>query len=73
VPKLRWFTWAGLLAAGIASWGLIWLAISSYLVQAVRRFDWFTPEMGPSTGGRVMALLAAVFLAVAGAVRILRD
>jgi len=73
VPKLKWFTWAGLLGASIASWGLIWLAISSYFVQAASRFEWLTSEMGPSTGGRVMALLAIVLLAVAGSVRLLRD
>jgi hypothetical protein len=64
VPRLKLLTWVGLLGAGVASWGLIWLAISPYVEKQASRIGWLTSGLDNSTGAKVMALLAAVFLAI---------
>lgn len=63
VPGLKWLTWVGLLGAGVASWALIWLAISPYLVRHANRFGWLVSGIDNLTVARVMSLLAVVFLA----------
>ena len=63
MPRLKWLTWVGLLGAGVASWGLIWLAISPYVVRQASRIGWLVSGLDNSTGAKVMALLAVVFLA----------
>jgi len=66
VPRLKWFTWLGLLGAGIASWGLIWLAISPYVAKQASRIEWLTSGLDESIMVRMMGLMAVVFLAVIG-------
>jgi len=67
MPRLRWFTWVGVLGAGIAGWGLFWLAVSSYIIRALARVEFLTSEMNPSIGSQALAVLGAVSFAVAGA------
>ena len=67
MPRLRWFTWVGVLGAGIAGWGLLWLAISSYIIRALAHFEFLTSEINPSIGSQALAVLGAVSFAVAGA------
>jgi cell division protein FtsX len=64
VPRLKWFTWIGLLGAGIASWGLVWLAISSQVAKHASRLEWLTSGLDESIAVRITGLMAAVFLAV---------
>ena len=59
--RLKWFTWIGLIAAGTASWGLVWLAISSQLAKYGNRAAWLTS--GSSIRARILGWVAAVFLA----------
>jgi hypothetical protein len=63
VPRLKWLTWVGLVGAGVASWGLIWLAVSSYVVKQASQIGWLLSGLDNSTVARVMVLLAVVFLA----------
>jgi hypothetical protein len=72
MPRLRWFTWVGVLGAGVLGWGLLWLAVSSYVIRAVARVEFFTSEIGPSIGNEILAVLAAVSLAMAGVDRLRR-
>ncbi|MGC2447346.1 MAG: hypothetical protein WA477_06865 [Candidatus Sulfotelmatobacter sp.] len=72
MPRLKWLTWVGLLGAGVASWGLIWLAISPYVAKQASRMGWLSSGLDNSTGARVMALLAVVFLAVVGSEWVVR-
>ena len=67
MPKLRWFTWVGVLGAGVAGWGLLWLALSSYVIRAVSQVEFLTSEMNPSIGSQALAVLGAISFAVAGA------
>jgi len=64
VPRLKWFTWIVVLAAGIASWGLVWLAISSQLAKHSYRVEWLTSGLETSITARIIGLLGALFLAV---------
>lgn len=64
MPRLKWFTWLGLIAAGIASWGLVWLAISPQLAKHANRVEWLTSGLETSVTARILGLLATVFLAV---------
>jgi hypothetical protein len=64
VPRLKWFTWIVVLAAGIASWGLVWLAISPQLAKYGDYLEWLTSGMETSIAARIVGLLATVFLAV---------
>ena len=72
MPRLKWLIWVGLLGAGVASWGLIWLAISPYVVKQASRIGWLTSGLDNSTGARVMALLAVVFLGMVGSEWVVR-
>ena len=63
MPRLKWFTWLGLIAAGTASWGLVWLAISSQLAKHGTYVEWLTSGMETSITARILGLVAAVFLA----------
>lgn len=63
MPRLKWLTWVGLLGAGVASWGLLWLAISPYVVKQASEIGWLASGLDNSAAARVMALLAVVFLA----------
>ena len=67
MPRLKWFTWVGVLGAGVAGWGLLWLAVSSYVIRAFDRVEFISSEMNPSIGGQVLAVLGAVSFALAGA------
>lgn len=67
MPRLKWFTWVGVLGAGILGWSLLWLAVSSYVIRAFDRVEFLTSEMNPSIGNQALAVLGAVSLAVAGA------
>jgi len=67
MPRLRWFTWVGVLGAGILGWGLLWLAVSSYVVHAFDRVQSLTLAVNSSIGSEILAVLAAVSLAMAGA------
>lgn len=64
MPRLKWFTWIGLIGAGIASWGLVWLAISSQLAKYGYRVEWLTSGLETSITARIIGLLGAAFLAV---------
>ncbi|HTS10288.1 MAG TPA: hypothetical protein VMP68_32290 [Candidatus Eisenbacteria bacterium] len=66
MPKLRWFTWVGVLGAGILGWGLLWLAVSPYVVHAFDRVELFTSVVNSSIGSEILAVVAAVSLAMAG-------
>jgi hypothetical protein len=72
MPRLRWFTWVGVLGAGILGWGMLWLAVSSYVIRALAHVEFFTSEIAPSIGREVVAVLAAVSLAMAGMDRLRR-
>ncbi|MGC2476811.1 MAG: hypothetical protein WA485_20925 [Candidatus Sulfotelmatobacter sp.] len=72
MPRLKWLIWVGLLGAGVASWGLIWLAISPYVVKHASRMGWLTSGIDNSTGARVISLLAVVFLGVVGSEWVVR-
>ena len=67
MPKLKWVTWVGVLGAGVAGWGLLWVAVSSYVIRAVERLEFVTSEIDPSIGGQLLAVLGAVSFALAGA------
>lgn len=60
MPKLRWFTWSGLLGAGIGSWGLLWLLIWSYAVQQDSRLFWLTSDMRTPIAARFMVWIGAL-------------
>jgi len=47
----------------MASWGLVWLAISSQLAKHGTYVAWLTSGMETSIIARILALVAAVFLA----------
>ena len=64
MPRLKWFTWIGLIGAGIASWGLVWLAISSQLAKHGNPVEWLTLGMETSITARILGLLGVVFFAV---------
>ena len=64
MPRLKWFTWLGLLGAGMASWGLVWLALFSQLAKHATRAEWLTSGLETSITARILGLLATVFLAV---------
>ncbi|HKS74418.1 MAG TPA: hypothetical protein VJQ82_14545 [Terriglobales bacterium] len=66
MPRLRWFTWVGVLGAGILGWGLLWLAISPYVIHALDRVQSLTSVVNSSIGSEILAALAAVSFAVAG-------
>ena len=66
MPRLRWFTWVGVLGAGILGWGLLWLAIAPYVIHAFDRVESFTSIVNSSIGSEILALVAAVSLAMAG-------
>lgn len=72
MPRLKWFTWIGLIGAGIASWGLVWLAISSQLAKHGGRVEWLTFGLETSINARILGLLGAVFLAVVASEWLLR-
>lgn len=64
MPKLRWFTWVGLLGAGVASWALVWAAVSSQLAKHANHVVWLTSGLETSIPVRIAGLLATLFLAV---------
>lgn len=64
MPRLKWFTWIVVLAAGIASWGLVWLAISSQLAKHGYRIEWLTSGLETSIPARMVGLLAVLVFAV---------
>jgi len=72
VPRLKWLIWVGLLGAGVASWGLIWLAISPYVVRQASRIGWLLSGLDNSMVARVMALLAVIFLGMVGSEWVVR-
>ncbi len=67
MPRLKWFTWFGVLGAGILGWSLLWLALSPYVTQGFNRVESLTYAVDPSLGNQVLTLLSAIFLALAGA------
>ena len=67
MPRLRWFTWVGVLGAGILGWSLLWLAISPYVVHAFDRVQSFTSVVNSPIGSEILAVVAAVSLATVGA------
>jgi hypothetical protein len=67
MPRLRWFTWVGVLGAGILGWGLLWLAVSSYVVQMFTRFGWVASGNSSSIGSQILAVLGALFFATEAA------
>jgi len=66
MPRLRWFTWVGVLGAGIFGWGLLWLAVSPYVVHAFDRVQSFTSVVNSSIGSGILAVASAVSLAMVG-------
>lgn len=72
MPRLKWFTWLGLLGAGIASWGFVWLVVSSQLAKHGYRVEWLTSGLETSITARILGLLAAGFLAVAASEWLMR-
>lgn len=65
MPRLKWLTWVGLVGAGVASWGLIWLVVSPYVVKQASQIGWLLSGLDNSMAARVVALLAVIFLAAA--------
>jgi hypothetical protein len=65
MPRLKWFTWIGLVGAGITSWGLVWLAVSTQLGKHANCVEWLTSGLEGSITARILGLVAAGFLAVA--------
>ena len=63
MPRLKWFIWIGLIGAGAASWGLVWLAVSSQIAKHGYRVDWLTSGLEASITARIIGFLGAVFLA----------
>jgi len=63
MPRLRWFTWVGVVGAGIAGWSLLWLAVSSYVVQMFNRFAWLASGESDSIRSQILAVLGALFFA----------
>jgi hypothetical protein len=72
MPRLKWFTWVGVLGAGILGWGLLWLAVSSYVVHAFDRVQSLTLAVNSSILSEILAVLAAVSLGMAGLDRLRR-
>ena len=64
MPRLKWFAWIGLIGAGIASWGFVWLAASSQLAKHANRVEWLTSGLETSISARIIGLLGVVFFAV---------
>ena len=64
MPRLKWLTWIGLIGAGIASWGLVWLAVSSRLAKHGSYVEWLTSGMETSISARILGLLGVAFFAV---------
>ena len=67
MPRLKWFTWVGVLGAGIAGWSLVWLAVSSYVAQMFNRFAWLAAGKSSSFGSQILAVLSALFFATEAA------
>lgn len=67
MPRLRWFTWVGVLGAGIAGWGLLWLAVSPYAIRAFDHVELFSSGTNLSIGSQMLAMLGAISFALAGA------
>jgi hypothetical protein len=59
MPKLKWFTWSSLLGAGIASWGLLWLVIWSFVRHDSRIF-WLTSDIRTPMAARLMVWIGAL-------------
>ena len=75
MPRLKWFTWIGLIGAGIATWGLVWLVVSSQLAKHGYRVEWLTSGLETSITARIVGLFGAVLFAVVASewlMRILR-
>jgi len=63
MPRLKWFTWVGLVGAGIAGWSLVWLGISSFIIPTVNRIQSIS-VLSASISPQVLTLLVAVLLAM---------
>ncbi|HKF04376.1 MAG TPA: hypothetical protein VKB49_18785 [Candidatus Sulfotelmatobacter sp.] len=72
MPRLKWFTWLVVLAAGIGSWGLVWLAISPQLAKYGDHLEWLTSGLETSVPARIVGLLAVLVFAVATSEWLLR-